>query len=396
MFVAVRNFGPFEHVEVELKPLTIIVGKNNVGKSTLAYLIWALAATTPNFRRNRELEAATADDVEDVVEMVKSGADAHERLVKIVKRYIDALPKALAVALEEALRKIYLADLFDLIRRGTDKAYISVKGANSAAEVVVTEKRVEVFHAPYAQFLEGLRFETLKPGVLRVPCEEKIQPVSTAYDVAKVIACIIAAYIRAAFGPLLFSASAAAFPDGRAGLSRALLRLSLPVTMSKEVSRVDEQYAGLFYRLAEYAYRGRVDMRLVEPLLAELGASLELVQEGGLYTVHIRTWTGKRLRLQQAPSGLRESIVAALALASEADPLLVVLEEPEARLHPGAQLALLRIIATAAKRGKYVLITTHSEETARILAKDVGMEKTAIYHAHPQKDKAVLTPLNTI
>jgi len=46
MFVAVRNFGPFEHVEVELKPLTIIVGKNNVGKSTLAYLIWALAATT--------------------------------------------------------------------------------------------------------------------------------------------------------------------------------------------------------------------------------------------------------------------------------------------------------------------------------------------------------------
>jgi len=94
MIVAVRNFGPFEHVEVELKPLTIIVGKNNVGKSTLAYLIWALATTTPNFRRNRELEAATADDVEDVVEMVKSGADAHERLVKIVKRYIDALPKA--------------------------------------------------------------------------------------------------------------------------------------------------------------------------------------------------------------------------------------------------------------------------------------------------------------
>jgi len=250
---------------------------------------------------------------------------------------------------------------------------------------VVTEKRVEVFHVLYAQFLEGLRYETLKPGVLRVPCEEKIQPVSTAYDVAKVIACIIAAYLRAAFGPLLFSASAAAFPDGRAGLSRALLRLSLPVTMSKEVSRVDEQYAGLFYRLAEYAYRGRVDMKLVEPLLAELGASIELVQEGGLYTVHIRTWTGRRL--QQAPSGLRESIAAALALASEADPLLVVLEEPEARLHPGAQLAFLRIIATAAKRGKYVLVTTHSEETARILAKEAGAERTAIYHAHPRRTR---------
>ncbi|MCC6020534.1 MAG: AAA family ATPase [Thermoproteaceae archaeon] len=40
--LAVENLGPFERAEVELKPLTVLVGRPGTGKSTLARLAWAL------------------------------------------------------------------------------------------------------------------------------------------------------------------------------------------------------------------------------------------------------------------------------------------------------------------------------------------------------------------
>ena len=42
-FIAFRNFGPIAHAEVDLKPLTILIGSNNTGKSYLALAIYALS-----------------------------------------------------------------------------------------------------------------------------------------------------------------------------------------------------------------------------------------------------------------------------------------------------------------------------------------------------------------
>ena len=48
--VIVENIGPFKSAEIELKPLTIFIGKNSVGKSLLIQLIWSLTYTTPDFK----------------------------------------------------------------------------------------------------------------------------------------------------------------------------------------------------------------------------------------------------------------------------------------------------------------------------------------------------------
>ena len=42
-FIAVRDFGPIAHAEVELKPLTVLIGANNTGKSYLALAIYSLS-----------------------------------------------------------------------------------------------------------------------------------------------------------------------------------------------------------------------------------------------------------------------------------------------------------------------------------------------------------------
>jgi predicted ATPase len=36
MKLEVKNFGPVKSAELEIKPLTILIGKNNLGKSFLA------------------------------------------------------------------------------------------------------------------------------------------------------------------------------------------------------------------------------------------------------------------------------------------------------------------------------------------------------------------------
>jgi len=41
--VRLVNIEPFEEVEVEVKPLTVFIGRNSVGKSLIAQTLWALA-----------------------------------------------------------------------------------------------------------------------------------------------------------------------------------------------------------------------------------------------------------------------------------------------------------------------------------------------------------------
>ena len=41
-YINVKNFGPIEKAEVDLRPLTVFVGESNTGKTYLAALIYAL------------------------------------------------------------------------------------------------------------------------------------------------------------------------------------------------------------------------------------------------------------------------------------------------------------------------------------------------------------------
>ena len=41
-YINVKNFGPIEKAEIDLRPLTVFVGESNTGKTYLAALIYAL------------------------------------------------------------------------------------------------------------------------------------------------------------------------------------------------------------------------------------------------------------------------------------------------------------------------------------------------------------------
>jgi len=361
--MTVENFGPFEEASLELKPLTILIGRNSVGKSILAYLLWTILTVEPNFEKLGEVtEALGAGELaSEVLESVRSGIDPGEKFERLVEIVFKAFPEAIAPSLREALQRVFLADLGELIHKNASKASVLIEGYNLGLEVVIERDGVKAsYRKPYLEFTRKLRVYIPRHGVLRVLYNDEVlseRAVLSLADNVYVLMDIIGFYVYP-----FFISEAGFLPDSRAGISRTLLKPYLSPRVARGITYPDEMFISLYYKLAEDAARGLVNFDMLRPLLEELGCTPEVVFEGGVYTIYLNMWSGKRLGFSQAPSGIREVLTVALALASKGEPTIVFVEEPEAHLHPRAQRLIARLIARAVNElGKTVVLTTHSD-----------------------------------
>ena len=80
-FIAFRNFGPIAHAEVDLKPLTILIGSNNTGKSYLALAIRTIAG---NFRNSTS--GVWAHAFKRMAKTRAAGQELGSTLDKVVRR----------------------------------------------------------------------------------------------------------------------------------------------------------------------------------------------------------------------------------------------------------------------------------------------------------------------
>jgi predicted ATPase len=154
-------------------------------------------------------------------------------------------------------------------------------------------------------------------------------------------------------------------PDSRAGITRTLLKPYISPTLLSGVLGVDREYVSTYFRLAEWLSRNPWVVDLIRPLLEELGVTIDVRFESGVYNIYVKSWSTKMMPIAMAPSGVREAITVALALLmvdpKELVPVSVFVEEPEAHLHPRAQSSLAKIISRAVNMGKNVIVTTHSD-----------------------------------
>ena len=242
------------------------------------------------------------------------------------------------------------------------------------------------YYRPYLEFVNEFEVSVPRPGGLKITYSagREYQGSLTSFsDLVSAVLDAIVDYIISAFGPFFATEEITAlFPDSRAGISRVLIKPYTSPRLVRGISYADEQFVSLYYRLAEYVDEGLVDLDRINSLLEELGCTLEVVFEKGAYTVYINTWAGKRLPLSQAPSGIRESLAVALALASKKSPYIVMVEEPEAHLHPRAQKLLAKLITRSVNElKKFVLITTHSDYLLYALNDLIALSQ------HPERAK---------
>jgi predicted ATPase len=407
--VRLKNFGPFDDVDIELRPLTIFIGKNSVGKSLLLSLLWALVSTRPEIPSDEEIrmkwnklyekaesislkitkviEPVVSDSgilIEEVSKLIKSMATDVRDFTRTCR---DLFKRAMEAGLEVRLRQVFGVSPRELVKVGETSAQIDIKGACGNLHITLTDSvAVDRLDLCIDNATEDEFLSIIEPLVIYIAfniyIREELKKQFTAYDYIIETMIFLTRKIIDEYGVLSLPISGkfgsanknylinmsirepvfeVFLPGSRACIVHALPR---PETFTAgprdKMSVSDREFIDVYASLIDEYRRSRKLTESANLLLRDMGIELDIATQWGKPVVYVKTWSGKRLELAHAPSGIREVIMVIFALSSE-DFRFVFIEEPETHLHPSAQRLLARAVAEAVNNGKFVALTTHSD-----------------------------------
>ncbi len=375
--VTIRDFGPVGYANVEIKPLTVFIGRNSAGKSTLLYLLWTLFSTEPTIGGDLhnlrwDLVAREEETLRERIRLGAVSGDDIKRFAELV--FEEVFKEVVRRNLERRLKYVFgVNHLKELVRVGASHSSIEVEGSCGRLSLSIRETiAVETLDICLSERLQKIAVERGIDGKIYIKyqaggfLDEKSKPVVEEVTTDRSLVAPFFKFFSESmfeeFGMFHFAASllSSLLPDSRAGIARTLLKPYFPTLQLPGILGVDRDYVSLYFMLTERLSKAPDSITSADFLFEELGAVPEVKFESGAYVVYFRTWTGKTLPLPQAPSGLREVVTVVLSLLLPL-PRVVFIEEPEAHLHPRAQRLMARVIAEAVNRGKYVVLTTHSD-----------------------------------
>ena len=429
--LSVANFGPIAEAEVELRPLSVFIGPSNTGKSYMAVLIYALhrffAEYSSNVRLRRTLatgvgslqgQASTRDrgynlspgDVETVLEwasemnlvqpprsrLALTNNELPESIASLIRPTLKNIGQYSEAFDDEIARCFGVEEIANLIRHpgssdsrlslelGTQKGIghedafrhvIKISSTGSRIDASIPDNvplrigrgsQVSTMRFPRWQFqrepsteAEGMRQAASLLGVLSgAVISSMIDPVvGTAYYLPADRAGVMHAH-RVVVRSLISRASRAglrpepALPALSGVLGDFLEQL---IDMADNAEDRENSFLDPSTRLERTILQGSV--------LIEQGDS-------GYPSFAYRPGNWDRdLPLMNASSMVSEMAPVVLYLRHLVAPNdLLIIEEPESHLHPEMQVAFTRELASIAKSGIQVIITTHSEWVLEELA----------------------------
>jgi len=405
----VANFGPVSKADLELRPLTVFAGPSNTGKSCIAKLVYVLhgyfSRRLPTDTRAYQLSdfnraARRMGDLPDVARRLEEfilnpvekrmHASALGPEVAALTRLALEVPDVGAEAADTLLEVFGTASTDDLILRGSRNCRFRLSyapaGASSPAEAFqyafnIGDGKLDcVVSIPSDASLpleKGRLFRRIgrAPGLLWSPGKE--YPVS---HIGLLITLLSLAQ-PATTGSL--SLPAWYLPAGRSGIIEAQA-----VIMGSTVDRMSDHgprnHGPVPGALREFLRDLFVDLPR-RPAGPGVGERLAKLFEQTILGGHVRAdaaadiassaiafrpdgWD-RDLPLGQASSLTTQMIPLVLYLRHYATPgSTIIIEEPEAHMHPAMQVRFMTAIARIVAAGVRVLMTTHSEWILSALA----------------------------
>ena len=363
--ISVRNFGPIEAADIDLRPLTIFVGPSNTGKTYLSVLLYALHCILSGFPRfpfsndsapyqlllDSELFVDSELFEEPIIrrEPLKF-SDLPDRARKVVQNNLKD-QKVFITKLKTELERCFdLESALKLIRSQSNEMIVSMKVAEenqdlwhfdlktSESDIIgdgsVNENRI-LFRVPsLAERIEGLfgrRRNTEKPYYLPAPR-------SGIIETHQVIASsLVARSTRAGLEALEVPTLSGVVAD----FMQALI-------LYEERAERDDGMNHIANKLASDVLAGQI---ITKPSPTGYPEFLYHSQE-----------MDEEIRLTRSSSMVSELAPLVLfirGIISPGDTLII--EEPEAHLHPAAQAAMAATLARLVRAGVRVLVTTHSD-----------------------------------
>ena len=409
----VKNLGPIAEAKIDLRPLTVFIGPNNTGKSYLATLIYALHQMfvqsakdilTPDVRFESRFSAtleplADNDSVRTITEWITAYLMGEASSVSAADEpmLVDAMTSALKAMLSGNDRTVALVrhDLARYLGTGDDLGSLVRHGSKHPLDIVV--RGVRGSHrggcGPFDYTL------SIDRGYVAVACEFDHEfayqpPPSPTFDEAPsgrfrryagesgptLTVHTDAVVQRYAENALFLNVGVLArqayyLPADRTGIMHAqpVMIGSMIDNASRPGSdggRADAMLAGVLGDFLRQIVVGMSDdpsqaSDMVEQIESKIlhGKVHRTLSEAGYprFAYAPEGWTSELslMRVSSLVSELAPVVLYLKHLVEPGDTLII--DEPEAHLHPSAQVEFAIILARLVKSGVRVILTTHSE-----------------------------------
>lgn len=390
--LTIKNFGPIENASISLKPLTIFIGPNNSGKSYAAILIHSIISSydirhhgirldkPPRRFYHRLYDDKTQSYFDKLAHIIMKTKD---REVAIPREIINAMHKfeynnTFKHLLPQKIEYNFASSIKDLIRDGQKS--MSVKLSSRSDRIKIGYDGGKLLMSRRAG--TGIKHRiSLKPQKKRLgdPVQTKADG-SISYNLGALRPRIRHTYVRLELldsivhhmNPDIPSGSYY-FPSARSGMMQSHRVISASMIRSApyggikpvQIPQLSGVVADFVSSVIEMPDRPRFFAHLAKNLEEDLLAGSlkrQSTSKHGIPSIIYRhAGMDSDIPLHRTSSTVSEMAPLVLYLRHVAAPGdAVIIEEPEAHLHPANQLILAKYLTRLIRGGLNILITTHS------------------------------------
>ena len=378
--ISVRNFGPIAEADLDLRPLTVFVGPSNTGKTYLSVLIYALHRIFGEFSAFPSLH---------ILPLLAHGLNydnsADEELSEVFNKLsgeqrlkYSHLPKEVRDQIQYSLKdlEIYGSDLEKELKRCFDLASISGlirspgnQNDETIVSLVVSEANQDLWHFKAEASESGVVTEGEINEKAIISPQDRSQLKMTVNFRERTFALTVES--QGSIGkPYYLPAARSGIMQSHRVIASSLVARSTRAGLEPfpEVPTLSGVVADFMQQIILYGERKRPDdemNRIADTLESNVLAGQIITKSsstGYPEFLYRPQETGQDIRLTRSSSMVSELAPLVLfirGLVRPGDTLII--EEPEAHLHPAAQTQMAATLARLVRAGVRVLVTTHSD-----------------------------------
>lgn len=395
MRLYISNLGPIVEASLDFSKINIIIGKNASGKSMTFKFLYALLKSIDEYilwLKERKYLFLTQDLVDALrrEKDLEKGEVVEKNILNILFPHFKRLfskysNRQFPFIFAKKLKYIFLPKIKTIIRDHEhmlkyelDADFVSVKGfidrlGTVKASLYLTDRLLDIIEIKLVYSQEYTVGHYSLRVTYRYMGREVVNNIFIGLKVGeKEIQDVILASIDFLLDVLRKIVPKPIYIiDNRSGVELirmlmkpfALLRPSTTSNLLRETlggGIVD--YARMLDRLAMKLREYSTSLRYQEYIQRHFGGKLRF--DASMSEFYFEVDEGLTLPLIRTASGLLETfpILVILGLIEKRRNMLVIIEEPEAHLHPGAQIDLLRIFSGIIKDNNIkIIMSTHSD-----------------------------------
>ena len=355
----IENFGPIVSGKISVRPMTVLMGPNNSGKSYAALMIHSILSSP---MRPLAFPPDITKPVEELLDSKERPLVLGPQLASKIKKY---LASEIVDGIYARIGRLFSGDSGFLIRTGSGKCTLKIRTEYFSANLDLSSKRSKITVPDFRITFESAG-SPAAPGAMAVPAPHPHYSSGRRPPTGRHLFVALSS-IRHRMQPLrsfYLPASRSGMLQGHRALSAGIVRnaphAGLRGAEAPKLSGVASDFVADLLEISGRPSRSA-------PFYDVAHAMEEKILHGnvkltGSFLPEIRfSYKGRDFPLDLASSAVSEMAPLVLYLKHVIEEAgLLIIEEPEAHLHPRSQTELVKFLAQMVRSGMKVLITTHS------------------------------------